>query len=168
MGFGCKYCREAALGRSIGAIAGWYLCLLIRWIRALIGCARQPAQRRALFLLILLITSLLLLAITIPTSWISNAPVMFLLAGFQLVLLRGPLHGLALPLEKAVRIEISICFLAGVAMLLNWRSLWTILEPLGLTRNQAGFYLLLVSVCMWWVWVFWIVFSRQRKLHTIR
>jgi hypothetical protein len=121
-----------------------------------------------LFLLILLITSLLLLAITIPTPWISNAPVMFLLAGFQLVLLRRPLHGLALPLQKAVRIEISICILAGVAMLLNWRSLWTILEPLGLTRNQAGFYLLLVSVCTWWVWVFWIVFSRQRKLHTIR
>ena len=167
MAVDCKYCREAALGRAIGSIAGWYLRLLARLVRVLIGSARNPTQRRALLLLLLSVISLVLLATAIPKSWVLNFPMMFLVAGCLLVLLEGPLQGLALPLQRAVKIGISGCMLAGIAMLLNWPLLWIVFEPLGLTRNQTGFHLLLIAVCGWWISVFWIIFSRQKGRHSI-
>jgi hypothetical protein len=168
VGLDCKYCREAAFGRAVGNIAGWYLRLLGHFVRALIGSARNSTQRRALLLLLLLMASLVLLATAIPKPWVSNSPIMFLLAGFLLVLLQGPLRGLASPVQKLVKIGISACMLAGIAMFLDWRPLWVVLEPLGLTRNQTGFHLVLMAVCGWWISVFWIIFSRKRDLHTTR
>jgi hypothetical protein len=120
-----------------------------------------------LLLLFLLVASLVLLATAVPKSWVLNFPMMFLMAGCLLLLLEGPLHGLTLPLQKAVKIGISACVLAGIAMLLNWPSLWIVFEPWGLTRNQTGFHLLLVAVCGWWISVFWIIFSRQKERHSI-
>ena len=75
-------------------------------------------------------------------------------------LLRGPLSDIHRIGKKIVKLGISICLLYGFWLLLNWKPLWEFLEPFGMTRNRAGFRLILVAIIVWWVTVFWIIFSR--------
>jgi len=84
-------------------------------------------------------------------------------AFFLVILLRGPLSEIPWLLKKALKLEISMCLLAGFVMLLDWKPLWSFLDPFGLTRNQTGFHLILVTVCIWLAGVSWIIFSRPKR-----
>jgi transitional endoplasmic reticulum ATPase len=77
-------------------------------------------------------------------------------------MLRGPRSGLRWLLWKLVRLGISVCLLYGFWMLMNWALFWSLVKPLGLTRNRTGFELILAAILLWWVSVFWILFSRRR------
>jgi ABC-type nickel/cobalt efflux system permease component RcnA len=71
--------------------------------------------------------------------------------------------GVVRVVKKVVRLGISVCLLYGFWMLMNWKLLWVVLGPLGLTRREAGFWLMLGAILIWWVSVLWIVFSRPRR-----
>ena len=66
-------------------------------------------------------------------------------------------------LRKLARMTISVCMLYGFWTLLNWRPLWRIVGPFGLTRREAGFWLILSAILAWWVSVIWIAFSRPYR-----
>lgn len=109
--------------------------------------------------------SLILFVGLAPFRW----PERFLLwlvistGSFLLVtMLRGPRSGIRWLLWKLVRLGISVCLLYGFWMLLNWRPLWRLVKPFGLTRDRTGFELILAAILLWWVSVFWILFSRRR------
>jgi hypothetical protein len=154
---------------------GWFLNRLLRWffsaivqsLSSIAQCVRTRSGRWALLSLILVLVSLGLLAKAVPSSLLFNWPLMFAFSWLLLVLLTGPLAALPLFLKKLIRVAISVCLLAGVAMLLNWQPLWIILTPFGLTRNQTGFHLLASAVCIWWVSIFWIFFSRPSQLREV-
>lgn len=166
MGCDCRDCRETQAARATGTLLSWYVRFILGFVRSLYESFCSPTKRQAIFSLILLFTSLGLISGVVPKSWLYNSPTMFLLAGLLAFLLRGPLNGLATPFYKAVAIGISLCLLASVAMVLDWRPLWILMEPFGLTRNQTGFHLLLVCVVVWWAAVLWIVFSPSRVLRS--
>jgi hypothetical protein len=71
--------------------------------------------------------------------------------------LRNPLSTF---LQKVVKLAISVCLLAAFSMLMNWGPLWNLLAPVGLTRNETGLHLIVAAVCIWWISVCWITFSR--------
>jgi len=96
-------------------------------------------------------------------EWFLNCPSMFAAAFFLVILLRGPLSEIPWLLKKALRLEMSMCLLAGFVMLLDWKPLWSFLDPFGLTRNQTGFHLILATVCTWLAGVSWIIFSRPKR-----
>ena len=64
-------------------------------------------------------------------------------------------------LRKLAHVIFSVCVLYGFWTLLNWRPLWRIVGPFGLTRREAGFWLILAAILLWWVSVIWIAFSRR-------
>jgi hypothetical protein len=92
-----------------------------------------------------------------------------ILAGtlWLMILLRGRSSRLAWVVKKGVRVGISVCLLYGFWMLMNWKLLWVVLGPLGLTRRETGFWLMLGAILIWWVGVLWIVFSRPRRQQGI-
>ena len=63
--------------------------------------------------------------------------------------------------RKLARVVISVCLLYGFWTLLNWRPLWRIVGSFGLTCREAGFWLILAAILLWWVSVIWIAFSRR-------
>ena len=79
-----------------------------------------------------------------------------------MALLRGPLSAIPGAGKKVVRLGISVSMLYGTWLLLNSRPLWGFLAPLGFTRGRTGFLLIVVAILVWWVSVFWIIFSRGR------
>ena len=119
--------------------------------------------RRALIALILVSMPILAAVVIGRVEWFLNCPLMFAAAFFLVILLRGPLSEIPGLLKKALKLEISMCLLAGFVMLLDWRLLWSFLGPFGLTRNQTGFHLILATVCIWLAGVFWIIFSRPKR-----
>jgi transitional endoplasmic reticulum ATPase len=108
----------------------------------------------------LVVVPLAVVAAVGPREWFLNWPAMFAGAFLLVVLLRGLLSGIHRVGKKIVRLGISFCLLYGFWLLLNWKPLWGFLEPFGMTRNRAGFRLILVATIMWWVTSFWIIFSR--------
>jgi hypothetical protein len=88
-----------------------------------------------------------------------------ILAGtlWLMILLRGRSSRLAWVAKKAVKVGLSVCLLYGFWMLMNWKLLWVVLGPLGLTRRETGFWLMLGAILIWWVSVLWILFSRRRR-----
>ena len=122
----------------------------------------RPAnsQKRPLLTLVLVVVPLTAVAAVGSRKWFLNWPTMFAGAFLLVALLRGPLSRIHWIGKKIVRLGISICLLYGIWLLLNWTPLWRFLEPLGLTRNHAGFRLILLAVIVWLVTVFWIIFSR--------
>ena len=95
-------------------------------------------------------------------EWMLRRLVIFAGAFLLVVALRGRRSALRWFLWKLVRLCISVCLLYGFWTLLNWRPFWSFLKPLGLTRNRTGFSLILAAILVWWVSVFWILFSRRR------
>jgi hypothetical protein len=79
------------------------------------------------------------------------------------IVLRGRFSGIPWVVKKVVRLGISVCLLYGFWMLMNWKLLWVVLGPLGLTRREMGFWLMLGAILIWWVSVLWIVFSRPGR-----
>ncbi len=124
------------------------------------GPSSQKGRR--LLTLILVIVPIALLVIG-PREWVVNWPAMFAAAFLLGAFLRGPLSEIPWFLKKLVKLGISVSLLAGFSMLLRWEPLWSFLGPVGLTRNQTGFHLILLAVCIWWVGVFWIIFSRPKR-----
>jgi SpoVK/Ycf46/Vps4 family AAA+-type ATPase len=118
------------------------------------------SKERPFLTLMLVVVPLAVVAAVGPREWFLNWPAMFAGAFLLVVLLRGPLSGIHRVGKKIVRLGISICLLYGFWLLLNWKPLWGFLEPFGVTRNRAGFRLILVAIIVWWVTVFWIIFSR--------
>jgi transitional endoplasmic reticulum ATPase len=110
----------------------------------------------------LVVVPLAVVAAVGPPEWFLNWPTMFAGALLLVALLRGPLSDIHSIGKKIVKLGISICLLYGFWLLLNWKPLWDILEPIGMTRNRAGFRLILVAIIAWWVTVFWIIFSRGK------
>jgi SpoVK/Ycf46/Vps4 family AAA+-type ATPase len=118
------------------------------------------SKERPFLTLMLVVVPLAVVAAVGPREWFLNWPALFAGAFLLVVLLRGPLSGIHRVGKKIVRLGVSICLLYGFWLLLNWKPLWGFLEPFGVTRNRAGFRLILVAIIVWWVTVFWIIFSR--------
>ena len=118
------------------------------------------SKERPFLTLMLVVVPLAVVAAVGPPEWFLNWPTMFAGALLLVALLRGPLSGIHRIGKKIVKLGISICLLYGFWLLLNWKPLWGFLEPFGMTRNRAGFRLILVAIIVWWVTVFWIIFSR--------
>jgi hypothetical protein len=118
------------------------------------------------FPLILVVSIAIAIAATLGSSaHLINWPMMFGAAFLLMVLLRGLLSESSVLLKKAVKLGISVCLLAGFSMLMNWSPVWIPLGPFGLTRNETGFHLIVAAVCIWWICVFWITFSRPTTLR---
>jgi hypothetical protein len=133
----CWYC-EFRLFRWLG----WYLRRVIR----------------GLLPLVLVLSSSILIGATLGSkAHFLNWPTMFGAAFLLIILSRNPL---SVFLQKAMKLGTSVCLLAGFSMLMNWTPLWNLLGPFGLTRNETGFHLIVAAVCIWWVSVCWITFSR--------
>ena len=130
--------------------------------------SNRPANSKAkpFLTLLLIVVPLAVVAAVGPAEWFLNWPTMFAVALLLVALLRGPLSSVHYVGKKIVRLAISICLLYGFWLLLNWKPLWTLLKPFGLTRNGAGFRLILVAIIAWWVSVFWIIFSRAKRQKT--
>jgi transitional endoplasmic reticulum ATPase len=130
--------------------------------------AATPPNRRAnakgkyLLALLLIVVPLFIVAAVGPAEWFLNWPAMFGLALLFTALLRGPLSTIHYAGKRILKLAISTCLLYGFWRLLNWKPLWHILSPLGLTRNGSGFRLILLAIIAWWISVFWILFSRTR------
>lgn len=124
------------------------------------------AKRKPFRTLLLIVVPLAVVAAVGPAEWFLNWPTMFAVALLLVVLLRGPLSSVHYVGKKIVGLAISICLLYGFWLLLNWKLLWTLFKPFGLTRNGTGFRLILVAIIGWWVSVFWIIFSRARGQKT--
>lgn len=92
---------------------------------------------------------------------------MFGLALLLTALLRGSLSTIHYVGKKILKLAISTCLLYGLWHLLNWKPLWHILSPLGLTRNGSGFRLILLAIIASWISVFWILFSRAKAYKTV-
>jgi hypothetical protein len=84
-----------------------------------------------------------------------------------MILLRGRPSRVLRIVKKAVRLGISVCLLYGFWMLMNWKLLLVVLGPLGLTRREGGFWLMLGAILIWWVSVLWILFSRRRRQQDV-
>jgi len=120
------------------------------------------SKERPFLTLMLVVVPLAVVAAVGPREWFLNWPTMFAGAFLLVALLRGPLSGIHRVGTKIVRLGISICLLYGFWLLLNWKPLWSFLEPFGMTHNRAGFRFILVAIIVWWVTVFWIIFSRGK------
>ena len=152
---------------------GWHLG---RAIRRILREARQSFRSsfrssedgfqhagRTLIALILVSMPVLVALVIGRVEWSLNCPSMFAVAFFLVMLLRGPLSEIPWLLKKVLKLGISMCLLAGFVMLLDWKPLWSFLDPFGLTRNQTGFHLILATVCIWLAGVSWIIFSRPKR-----
>jgi len=124
------------------------------------------AKGKPFLTLLLIAVPVAIVAAVGPTEWFLNWPTMFGVALLLVALLRGPLSSIHYVGKKIVRLAISICLLYGFWLLLNWKPLWSLLKPFGITRNGAGFRLILLAIIAWWVSVFWIIFSRARGQKT--
>ena len=120
------------------------------------------SKQRPFLTLMLVVVPLAVVAAVGPSEWFLNWPAMFAAALLLVILLRGPLSDIHRIGKKIVKLGISICLLYGFWLLLNWKPLWSFLEPFGMTRNRAGFRFILVAIIVWWVTVFWIIFSRGK------
>ncbi len=84
------------------------------------------------------------------------------------ILLRSRFSQRWYALRKLARMATSVCLLYGFWTLLNWRPLWRTVGPFGLTRREAGFWLILSAILIWWVSVIWIAFSRPYRRQGAR
>jgi len=64
--------------------------------------------------------------------------------------------------KKILRLAISTGLLYGFWMLLNWAPLWDFLRPFGMSRNRAGFWLILTAILFWVISLVGILFSRPK------
>jgi SpoVK/Ycf46/Vps4 family AAA+-type ATPase len=119
-------------------------------------------KRRTLLTLMLIAPPIAVLVAVGPREWFLNWPAMFAGALLFVALLRGPLSETPRIGKNILKLGMSVCLLYGFWLLLNWRPLWGFLEPFGLTRNRTGFQLILAAILVWWVAVFWIIFSRRK------
>lgn len=162
------YCRLYVAYRL-----GWHLGRAIRRFlrearQSFLGSSRSfeggdHHAGRALIALTLVSMPVLMAVVIGRVEWFLNWPAMFAAAFFLVILLGGPLSEIPWLLRKAIKLEISMCLLAGFVMLLDSKALWSLLDPFGLTRNQTGFHLILATVCIWLTGIFWIIFSRPKR-----
>ncbi len=126
--------------------------------------SNRPAnpKRKPLLTLLLIAVPLAIVAAVGPAQWFLNWPTMFGGAFLLAALLRAPLSGIDYAGKKIVKLVISICLLYGFWLLLNWTPLWSLLKPFGVTRNGAGFRLIVAAILVWWASVLWIIFSRAK------
>ncbi len=124
---------------------------------------RQDGKLGPMLTLILVGLPIGVLVLLGPPSWFLNWPVMLASAVVLFGIVRGPLAGAPSFLRKVVKLAISICLLVGIGMLLDWRPLWVALRAFGLTRNETGFWLMLLAAVSWWAAFCWIVFSRSKQ-----
>jgi hypothetical protein len=124
--------------------------------------ARRLSQKPGLFLTLSLTSFVVRVAASSPERFLGWLAI---LAGtvWLAVALHRRSFGVVRVVKKVVRLGISVCLLYGFWMLMNWKLLWVVLGPLGLTRREAGFWLMLAAILIWWVSVLWIVFSRPRQ-----
>jgi len=80
---------------------------------------------------------------------------------FFVPLLLGPFAATPWLFKKVAKVAISICFLKGLWLLLNSAQLWASLPPFGLTRNYAGFALMMAGIFVWFAFVLRVIFSRE-------
>ncbi len=142
-----------------GSFAGGYAAAAGSPQRSRPGCL---AKREPLSLIFVLGIAGIFLVMG-PAGWFLNWPTMFAVGILFIALLRGSFRDVPWFLRKLVKLGISLCLLVGFWMLLNWKPLWTLVGPLGFSRNQTGFRLILVAILIWWASVFWIVFSRPKR-----
>ena len=95
------------------------------------------------------------------STWRPSLLLVFALTLDLAILLRSGFTQRWYALRKLAFVIISVCLLYSFWTLLNWRPLWRIVGPFGLTRREAGFWLVLSAVLLWWVSVIWIAFSRR-------
>jgi hypothetical protein len=119
-------------------------------------------QKPQLFVTLPLTSFVVPVAATFPERFLGWLAILARTVWLAVVLPRRS-FGFVHVVKKVVRLGVSVCLLYGFWMLMNWKLLWVVLEPLGLTRREAGFWLMLGAILIWWVSVLWIVFSRPRR-----
>jgi hypothetical protein len=124
--------------------------------------ARHLSQKPGLFLTLSLASFVVGVAASSPERFLGWLAILAGTVWLAVVLPRRS-FGVVHVVKKVVRLGVSVCLLYGFWMLMNWKLLWVVLEPLGLTRREAGFWLMLGAILIWWVSVLWIVFSRPRR-----
>ncbi len=65
--------------------------------------------------------------------------------------------------KKIGKLAVVTCLLYGFWMLLNWDPLWSLLRPLGLSRSQTGFWLILTAILLWCFSVLRLAFTRRKE-----
>jgi hypothetical protein len=94
-------------------------------------------------------------------------PAMLAIGIFFVALLLGPFAAMPWLFKKVAKIAISICFLKGLWLLLNSAELWASLAPFGLTRDYAGFALMMAGIFVWFIFVPRVIFSCEPRPRAI-
>ena len=102
------------------------------------------------------------------STWRPSLLLVFALTLDLAILLRSRLSKGWYALRKLACVVISVCLLYSFWTLLNWRPLWRVVGPFGFTRREAGFWLILSAILLWWVSVIWIAFSRPYRRQSAR
>ncbi len=162
------YCR-LYLAFRLGWHLGRGIRRFLREARQSFRCSYRSSEGgvqhagRTLIALILVSMPIAVPVVIGRVEWFLNCPSTFAAAFFLVILLLGPLSETPWLLQKVLKLEMSMCLLAGFVMLLDWKPLWSFLGPFGLTRSQTGFHLILATVCIWLAGVSWITFSRPKR-----
>ena len=128
---------------------------------------RRTRPKHPIWVTLFLILSAVAVAAEFST-WRPPLLLVFALILDLAILLRSRFSKGWYALRKLACVVISVCLLYSFWTLLNWRPLWRIVGPLGLTRREAGFWLILSAILLWWVSVIWIAFSRPYRRQCAR
>jgi hypothetical protein len=132
------------------------------------GRSRGRARPKHPFWLTLFLTCFAVAAAAEFSTLRPSLPVVFAVTLGLAILLRSRFTQGWYALRKLMRVAISVCLLYGFWTLLNWPPLWRIVGPFGFTRREAGFWLILSAILIWWVSVIWIAFSRPYRRQGAR
>ena len=120
----------------------------------------------AFWLALLWLPALLFAAIRSPEQFL-HWPAMLAIGILFIALLLGPFAATPWPFKTLAKLAISICFLKSLWLLLNSVEMWASLAPFGLTRNYAGFALMMAGIFVWFIFVLRVIFSREPSPRAI-
>jgi hypothetical protein len=132
------------------------------------GRSRGPAKPKHTVWLTLFLICFAVAAAAEISVWRPSMILVFALILDLAILLCSRFAQRRYALRKLARMAISVCLLYSFWTLLNWRPLWRIVGPFGITRGKTGFRLILSAIILWWVSVIWIAFSRPYRRQRTR
>lgn len=125
------------------------------------GCGGGRARPKHPFWMTLFLICFAVAAAAETSVWRPSMLLVFAVILDLAILLSSRFSRRCYALRKLAQVIFSVCVLYGFWTLLNWRPLWRVVGPFGLTRREAGFWLILAAILLWWGSVIWIAFSRR-------
>jgi hypothetical protein len=169
----CLWCDLYVASRLGGHLGRWMRRVVLKTSRSvnallhssgLVRIKGLPAASNQLvlsFWLALFWLPILLVAAIRTPGPLLNWPMMFATAVLFIILLLGPFAATPWLLKKLAKVAISICFLKGLWLLLHSAPMWDCVSPLGLTRDRAGFDLMMAGILVWFLSVVWLIISPE-------